>query len=111
MTHGRPYRRPLGRRARGASMPRPGRNRSKQAACKGLLLLLRPLVLALLGALVFAGSALAATPAAGSSAGTPLPTPSEEEVAETLRPTATPQGTPETPAAPIPIPIPVPIPA
>jgi hypothetical protein len=108
-----------GKRTRRGSMLETDQNRTKRIVCKGLLFL-RPLIFALLGALVFAGSAVAApvtepnlgvslaAPTTQAIAGIQLPTPAPApEVAPAPAPTPPPATAPELAPAPAPTPPPV----
>jgi outer membrane biosynthesis protein TonB len=102
---------PGGRTPRGTAVRAP-RNPPRRIVSKGLLLL-SPLVLALLGALLFAGSAPASTPEIRSPAPTPgvIPELPPLPIPETPTPTPTPEVPAETPPTPTPeTPTPVPTP-
>jgi hypothetical protein len=102
LSHSSHFRRLPGKRTQRASTLVAGWNPARRTVSKGLLLRVSPVVLVLLGALVFAGSALAAIPEI------PLPTPTPEVIPETPSvpppeiPTSPPtlEATPETPPAP-----------
>jgi hypothetical protein len=97
------FRRPPGGRTPRGSTVRAHRNPPRRIVSKGLLLL-SPVVLALLGALVFAGSAPASTPEIPLPAPTPevIPEPAPLPIPETPTPTPAPEVPAETPPAPTP---------
>ncbi|HWX97739.1 MAG TPA: hypothetical protein VNZ01_12940, partial [Solirubrobacteraceae bacterium] len=83
-----------------------GRNRSKRIVSTGRLLL-RPFVVALVGAVVFAASALAAPPTASANIANRLARTASEPLPETTPPAPTPEVPPApTPEPPIPTPTP-----